>query len=212
MVKAKEYLKRIVLILFLLSLAITLTINARWLYQFDINYLGITEYTDYTKQTILSNYDDLMRYLNFFWVKTLSMKDFPTSGEGAFHFAEVKQLFQLNYAVFFITLIPSVMYLYRLFKTKMVWTLSRMIQGILMGLAALAFFMIVAFDQFFVLFHEVFFNNDAWIFYPETDPIILVLPQEYFFHCFALFFILFILFLAILLIRGNRELKKTSDA
>lgn len=181
MVKAKEYLKRIVLIIFLLSLAITLTINARWLYQFDINYLGITEYTDYTKQTILSNYDDLMRYLNFFWVKTLSMKDFPTSGEGAFHFAEVKQLFQLNYAVFFITLIPSVMYLYRLFKTKMVWTLSRMIQGILMGLAALVFFMIVAFDQFFVLFHEVFFNNDAWIFYPETDPIILVLPQEYFF-------------------------------
>lgn len=208
MVKAKEILKRVTLILFLLSLAITLTINARWLYSFDINYLGITEYTDYSKQTIMSNYEELMRYLNFFWVKTLSMNDFPTSTEGAFHFLEVKRLFQLNYAVFFVTLIPSVMYLYRLIKTKMVWTLLTMIRGILFGLGALAFFMIVAFDQFFVLFHEVFFNNDAWIFYPETDPIILVLPQEYFFHCFALFFVLFILFLLLLLFKGKKELRK----
>lgn len=212
MVKSKEIVNRVVLILFLLSLAITLTINARWLYQFDINYLGITEYTDYSKQTILSNYDDLMRYLNFFWVKILSMKDFPTSSEGAFHFVEVKRLFQLNYAILLVTFVPSVWYLYRLVKHKLVWTLNTMIQGILLGLGALAFFMIVAFDQFFVLFHEVFFNNDAWIFYPETDPIILVLPQEYFFHCFALFFVLFILFLVILLIKGKRELKKTSGA
>lgn len=208
MVKTKEILRRVVLILFLLSLAITLTINARWLYSFDIGYLKITDYTDYSRQTILANYDDLMRYLNFFWIKTLHMTDFPTSSEGAFHFVEVKRLFQLNYAILIVTIIPSIMYLYRLFKTKMVWTLLNMIRGILLALAALTVFMLIAFDQFFVLFHEVFFNNDAWIFYPETDPIILVLPQEYFFHCFALFFIQFILCLAILLIVGKRELKK----
>ncbi|UNM90095.1 TIGR01906 family membrane protein [Vagococcus sp. CY52-2] len=208
MVKSKEIVNRVVLILFLLSLAIMLTINARWLYVFDIHYLGITEYTEYSKQTILSNYDDLMRYLNFFWVKTLSMKDFPTSSEGAFHFFEVKRLFQMNYAILLITLVPSLKYLYHLFKDKMVWTLTTMIQGILLSLGALAFFMVVAFNQFFVLFHEVFFNNDAWIFYPEIDPIILVLPQDYFFHCFILFFVLFIFFLMILLIKGKKELKK----
>jgi len=211
MVKTKDILKKVVLILFLLTFAITLTINARWLYSFDINYLKLTEYTDYSKQTILSNYDDLMRYLNLFWVKKLSMPDFPTSSEGAFHFFEVKKLFQLNYAIFLITIVPSVLYLKKLIQTKMTWTLLTLIRGILLGLAALTVFMLIAFDQFFVLFHEVFFNNDAWIFYPETDPIILVLPQEYFFHCFALFFVLFILFLIILLIIGKKELKKTRD-
>ena len=38
-------------------------------------------------------------------------------------------------------------------------------------------------DQFFVLFHKLFFNNDYWIFDADTDPIILLLPDGFFMHC-----------------------------
>ena len=41
----------------------------------------------------------------------------------------------------------------------------------------------VNFSRAFVIFHELFFDNDYWIFDPATDPIILALPEEFFFHC-----------------------------
>ena len=38
-------------------------------------------------------------------------------------------------------------------------------------------------DQFFVTFHHIFFNNDYWIFSPSTDPVITILPDTFFLHC-----------------------------
>ncbi|MFU7518064.1 DUF1461 domain-containing protein, partial [Clostridium sp. HCS.1] len=32
----------------------------------------------------------------------------------------------------------------------------------------------------FVIFHNIFFNNDYWIFDERTDPIIKVLPEDVF--------------------------------
>ena len=52
---------------------------------------------------------------------------------------------------------------------------------------AFGFFMLIGFDQFFIAFHGLFFNNDAWLFNPLTDPIINALPEAYFMHCFILF-------------------------
>jgi integral membrane protein (TIGR01906 family) len=48
--------------------------------------------------------------------------------------------------------------------------------------------LLINFDVLFVLFHQVFFNNDAWLFNPATDPIILALPAEFFMHSFLLAF------------------------
>lgn len=52
-------------------------------------------------------------------------------------------------------------------------------------------------DQFFVKFHELFFNNDYWIFDETTDPVITLLPDGYFMHCALM--ILAIIFLSSLL-------------
>ena len=38
-------------------------------------------------------------------------------------------------------------------------------------------------DQVFVTFHKLFFSNDYWIFDPRTDPVITILPDEFFLHC-----------------------------
>ncbi len=42
------------------------------------------------------------------------------------------------------------------------------------------------FDKAFVLFHQVFFDNDDWMFDYRTDPIISFLPETFFFLCFLL--------------------------
>ena len=208
MMTLKKNSQLICLILFLLSLAITLTINARWLYVIDINQLGILDYVTLSKSELMKNYDQLMTYLNFFWVNPLQMVDFPVSESGALHFYEVKRLFQINYLVMLITLIPSVFLLKNKIKEKTLWQLVRPFTIVLSGLVVLLFFMATAFDTFFVKFHEVFFNNDAWIFDPVTDPIITVLPQDYFMHCFILFFSLFVLSIVTFIIIGRIQLKR----
>lgn len=75
-------------------------------------------------------------------------------------------------------------------KNKRLWTLQKpffiasLVPPVLLTLLA------VNFDRMFVLFHQIFFNNDDWLFNPATDPIILALPQEFFMFTFLLFFLL----------------------
>lgn len=198
----------ICLLVTLLTLAITLTINARWLYQFNIGHLNLLDYTTLSEKELLHNFDQLMRYLNLPWVETLKMSDFPVSPSGALHFYEVKRLFLLNYGLLAATILPSMFYLRHLIKTQRLWT---MIQPFRIAVAVpivIAFLMAVNFDRFFIMFHGIFFNNDAWIFNPATDPIINVLPETFFLHCFILFFILLEIFYLLPIYFGKRALKK----
>lgn len=55
----------------------------------------------------------------------------------------------------------------------------------------IAILMLLNFDEFFVIFHEVLFRNSDWLFDPNRDPVINILPEEFFTQCFILFFILF---------------------
>lgn len=208
MEKIKRFSLTLCLILFLLTLAITITINSSWLYSIDVDKLGILDYVTVSKSELMKNYHELMNYLNYFWINPLKMTDFPVSESGALHFYEVKRLFQLNYAVLALTLVPSVMFIRQSAKSGTLWLLIKPFSYILAGLFVLIIFMAAAFDTFFVKFHEVFFNNDAWIFDPATDPIIMALPQDYFMHCFILFFILFVLFLIVIIMFGKRQLKQ----
>lgn len=208
-----KWLERLGLIswgLTLLTLAITLTINARLLYVLDIEHLQILHNTILSKKELLANFDQLMAYLNRPWIKTLQLNDFPVSASGAFHFYEVKKLFLLNYGILLISGICSIFYLRHLKKTKRFWTLYQPFQIIAALPIVIAFLMAVNFDQFFVMFHQVFFRNNDWIFNPATDPIINVLPETFFLHCFILFFVLLEIFFISQIIIGRQALKKVS--
>ena len=47
----------------------------------------------------------------------------------------------------------------------------------------LVFVTIIDFDGLFVLFHKIAFNNDDWIFDARLDPVINILPEEFFMLC-----------------------------
>ncbi|WP_442896010.1 TIGR01906 family membrane protein [Enterococcus sp. CSURQ0835] len=192
----------------LLTFAITVTINVRSLYVFDIDHLQILHNTILSKKELLHNFDQLMAYLNRPWVEKLVMRDFPVSKSGAFHFYEVKKLFLLNYALLFLSVIPSGIYLRHLKKTKRLWTLYQPFQLIAAVPIVIAFLMAVNFDRFFVAFHGIFFHNNDWIFNPATDPIINVLPETFFLHCFIVFFVLLEGLLISQLLIGRHALKK----
>ena len=87
--------------------------------------------------------------------------------------------------------------------------------GLFLGVAAV-FGGLVAIDfyKYFVLFHEIFFNNDLWLLDPATDLLIRMLPEGFFFDMVIRIGVIFIGSLLILwgagaLWRRGRAKKKS---
>ena len=79
-----------------------------------------------------------------------------------------------------------------------------------MGLGA-AFLVIgaaaaVDFDRAFTVFHTLFFpGKDNWLFDPYYDPVILLLPQEFFRNCAILILAVLLITCAMLMLRDKRK-------
>lgn len=178
------------LFLFILTAAIALTILAIPLYQFSLNWLNIPERVGMTYHQIMENYYTVLEYLHFPWIDNLVFPDFAVSESGAFHFWEVKILFFINYSVLLITGVSSYFYVKHLKRIDGFWRLVQPFKMAIFVPFILLLVLAIDFDTMFVFFHKLLFNNDAWIFDARTDPIITVLPQEFFMLCFAFAFTL----------------------
>ena len=92
--------------------------------------------------------------------------------------------------------------------------LSRSYQIVLGILAALLAILGIAmardFTKVFTIFHEIFFDNDLWIFDPATDYMIRMLPEGLFFDMvlrIGLYFVLGLLVMLVLSIIARRKLR-----
>lgn len=188
--KFRDYAGIISIFVLIITVAIAITIWAIPLYQFSLNRFEIPERVGMTFDQIMDNYYQLLQYLHFPWIDTLSLPDFPVSASGALHFYEVKLLFYLNYGLLFFSLYRTIVYLRRLNQTNSFWKLVRPFQIAIFVPLVLILILATDFDWMFIMFHQILFNNDAWLFNPATDPIITVLPQEFFMYCFVFAFIL----------------------
>lgn len=176
------------LCLFLLTVSIGLPIYIRPFYYAHIGPYALAERSGYTETEIRQAYDEVLDYL------TLPGKDFgtgviPHSEEGKDHFVDCKGLFDLNAAI----LLGSGAVLAVLFALRKKWgpyrlgrhsaafwaaVLSLTAPIMIGALAALDF------DRAFTVFHTIFFPGKTnWIFDWYADPIIRVLPQEFFRNC-----------------------------
>ncbi|MEI4335915.1 TIGR01906 family membrane protein [Streptococcus suis] len=184
-------------ILFVLSAAVLGTIYLAWLvYPLEISFLGLEKVVYMKAADISYNFNILMNYLTNPFASVLDMPNFSSSADGLKHFADVKHLFHLTQGIFILTLPAFVLFVKNillkgygdLVKKVIFWT---MLTPMIIGLLGV----LVGFDQFFVLFHTVLFPGDStWLFDPAKDPVIYILPQEFFLHCFVLFFVLYELF------------------
>lgn len=179
------------LILTLISLSITLTINAVWLYRLNIHWLNISQTVGMSAHRLMHNYGQLLAYLELPWVTSLNMSDFPTSYTGMIHFEDVKRLFLLDHVVLLACIVPAGWYLRTLKHRAEQWRLLWPTQIAAVVPLILAGCMAVNFNGFFVAFHEVLFRNNDWLFDPTLDPIITALPDTFFLQCFILAFGLF---------------------
>jgi len=188
----------------ILTLVISATILFIPLYQFTLIIHDIPQQVGMPFETIMDNYYVLIEYLHSPFISELNFPDFSSSESGLFHFYEVKRLFFLNYGVLFVSGTGSIVYLRKLFKNNRFYVLTKPFQIAKWVPLILLIFLAVSFDTMFVIFHQLLFNNNAWVFNPQMDPIINVLPQQFFMYCFIFAFIL----LQGLLVFGSKYSKK----
>lgn len=176
--------------LFLLSISIFLTICVAWLfYGVEVEQLHLLNQVIFSRQELLKNYNHLLDYLINPFHLTLNMPNFKSSKDGLHHFFQVKLLFHLVEVIILVATYPAICFIRYHLKNKTLYLyknyfLYAAFIPMLIGLFAV----IMGFDQFFTLFHQILFIGDSsWLFNPVTDPIIWVLPEEFFLHCFIFF-------------------------
>lgn len=190
----KEKLQMLSTFIWVLSLSVLLTIYLAWLfYPIEVDLLKITKVVFMTKKSILYNFNGLMDYLTNPLVKSLKFASFTASKAGLAHFADVKGLFHLAQALFILSSLPALPFLSKNIKAKTLGLYRRYLGlAIILPLAVAIMALLIGFDNFFVLFHHILFaGKDNWSFDPLTDPVIWILPETFFMHCFILFFVLY---------------------
>ncbi|MBZ9685180.1 TIGR01906 family membrane protein [Clostridium estertheticum] len=181
-----------------ITLSVYFTLLFKPLYYSDINILNIEASTNINKEELKANYDYLITYLTNNKTEEFNLPTLPSSDHGKIHFKEVKVIFdKLKVMLLFSILVSIVGILINKRQKKIRYLLTSSIVLIVLPITLLIPFLI-NFDRSFTIFHQIFFNNDYWLFDIATDPIITILPQDFFFHC-SLLIILSISIISIVL-------------
>ena len=193
----KDILTSISFMLFILSFAIVFVVFFKPLYYFDIDHLKLVENTRYTYQQLKENYQILIHYQSIFYQGKLVLKDFIMSKGGRIHFEEVKRIFEVLQVICLLTFCTTSILVYKQIKQKeyRFFKLTAVLTIVIPLI--LSFFAFVDFEHLFITFHQLVFSNDYWLFNPKLDPIINILPESFFMHCFMLivFIVLFSAFI-----------------
>lgn len=201
--KMKDILSALINSLLIISGSVILGLNIRLLYYYNIPRIQALN-ENYSGTLIRSNYDILIDYLNPFYNGKLKLDQLPMSPQGEFHFYEVKVIFNLVYLLFFVTLVLSLLIFFLRRKTGdygylKLSALFTFIIPVILGIPFL-----VDFSRSFVIFHEIAFSNDYWIFDPRIDPVIRILPEWFFMYAAFLILVIMAIIATIFYVAGRR--------
>ena len=193
--------------LLVLSSSVAVPILCRPFYYAHIDAMELEEYIGLDEVYIREAFDEMM---DFCVGKT---DEFSTgilrwSESGRDHFVDVRKLFLLDLWVLGISVALLVADLvfrsrrkvqpYRFLGRGPSFWAAAGLGGVFTVVGLLA---AIDFDRAFVVFHTLFFpGKDNWIFDWRTDPIILILPQDFFRNCAILIVALLLVWCIVLVL------------
>lgn len=134
-----------------------------------------------------------------------------------FHMGEVRELFLGGIALRRMACILLIVLCVILFATEKKWQvmLAGMFQKTLGIFCILVLFLgaviTMNFSECFVIFHEIFFDNDLWIFDSRTDFMIRMLPEGFFYDMVIRIGVIFSISLVLLFVGSVFLKKKVKD-
>ena len=200
--------KAILTALVILSGAIALPILLRPFYWWHIGPLDIPSWVGLDVSQIKEAYGEMMDYCMGL-SRSFSVGVLPFSESGAAHFADVRKLFILDLAVFAVAGIALIALCATDRKpvrlaghTPGFWSAV----GLGTSFAIVGGLVAIDFDEAFTVFHKLFFpGKDNWVFDGWTDPVIYMLPAEFFRNCAILIFAVILLVCGGLLLHYHRK-------
>ena len=168
----------------LISASVTFVLFDRGLYSGLLDKSDLPGATGMDRNEILDNYNALIDYNSIFFKGPLEFPTLPMSEQGRIHFEEVKSIFSFFQIVLIVSAALAALCCALLFsKRRFRFLALGGILALVIPAATVCVMAAVGWDRFFALFHEFFFDNDYWVFDSRTDPVILILPNEFFLNC-----------------------------
>lgn len=181
------------IIVMIFSVSVAVPFLCRPFYYVQIQPLALTEASGMTEGQIRKTYDEVM---DFCLGKTddFSLSQLSWSEQGAAHFTDVRALvaWDIRLAVISCVLCLALLAWGRLRRVRPYrfkchrpgfWA-ALGFSGIVLVIGVLS---ALDFERAFTVFHSVLFpGKDNWLFDETADPVIRILPQEFFQHCAGL--------------------------
>lgn len=195
------------LALAMIGASVIITLNIRDIYYNDIDKLNIESMSGLSREEIIENYDYLIDYNLSSNAGEFKLPTLTSSKPGKIHFEEVRDIFQnvklLTIICGAIAIIGGILQIRkRDFKFLRNSSILIIILPVLLAIP-----IAINFNACFILFHKIMFSNDYWIFDPQLDPVINMLPEEFFMHM-GITILIIMLIVSIILQLLYRLLKK----
>ena len=203
-------LMSIAVALAILTGSIAAPIIIRPFYYAQIEPLELEQSSNLSREEIIEAYDEVLDYC-IGASDEFSAGVLPFSESGSAHFADCRRLFILDLWLFFGSMAAiALLKLYRrrheiprlLGHGAAFWGAAG-IGAVLLVIGAAA---ATNFDRAFTMFHSLFFpSEDNWIFDPALDPIITLMPKEFFRNCAIFILAVLIAACAAIIIADKRK-------
>lgn len=188
--KILSFCNSLVTALFLLTASIAMPILVRPFYYLQIRPLKLPEQTGLSVPQIKEAYNQMLDFCiglrEEFSVGVLQFSD-----SGRDHFADVRILFELDLVVLLLSAV--LLLLFFCLKKAGKFTPVRFCgrgtgfwaaTGLLLVLLVVGILVSLDFDRAFEIFHSIFFPGKTnWLFDPEIDQVITILPEVFFRNC-----------------------------
>lgn len=194
----------------ILTGSIAAPIIMRPFYYAQIEPLELEQSSGLSREEIIEAYDEVLDYC-IGASDEFSAGVLPFSESGSAHFADCRRLFILDLWLFFGSM--AVIVLLKLYRRRYEIPRLRGHGAPFWGAAGIGAVLLVIgaaaatnFDRAFTMFHSLFFpGEDNWIFDPALDPIITLMPEEFFRNCAIFILAVLIAACAAIIIADKRK-------
>ncbi|MBR5515094.1 MAG: 1-deoxy-D-xylulose-5-phosphate synthase [Clostridia bacterium] len=191
-------------LLFSIACGLGIIHATNFIYEIDVHWFGLIDESGYTASEAEENVEAALSYLSPFSSRDFDLSTMEFSEKGASHFEDCKVIFDIVYIAGLASLIGLIV-IYNVGKPSCFTVRAASVITVLLPLFVFGV-MLIDFDSVFVIFHKILFRNADWLFDPALDPIILVLPAEFFLHCAI--FLVFCIFVGAGILWFSRKKEK----
>ncbi len=182
-------LKKILLILLVISLSLSCLLIAAEQHIFDIKHYRRAYFAHDILQVTGKEYFELESITNdiFIYLRGKAGDEILESNfnqREILHMRDVQVLFKYGFILKYIAIILSIgliIYFVLIGETKLVgkWIYKGLFVNLIF-IGILGVMIYFDFTKYFTYFHYIFFTNDLWLLDPQTDLLIQMLPEEFF--------------------------------